>query len=263
MPSTIRTLLALLLAGLLALTLGQVATAHHANPPGPIHAGNTFGWWKGGHVQRWEYETPRLPRYWKKEGRGIVRNQYGMLTLYSKHRGSVSATLDRRGHRYGRWEIRLRHAQFGRGHTRYAVITELVPAGDRDQRCGAKNIALNYYRPFDKAARTYVNTLPDLKFRGLKGLRLDNNRWHTFAVEVTRTHVSWFVDAHVIRTERRAAALSGVPMTVRFTLKGEPGHRMNRTRMQMDWLRYWSLKAPNTKSIRAPRLEKVTNPSAC
>ena len=42
-------------------------------------------------------------------------------------------------------------------------------------------------------------------------MNLGNDRWHTFAVEVTKSHISWFVDAHVINTERRAEALSGGP----------------------------------------------------
>ena len=35
-------------------------------------------------------------------------------------------------------------------------------------------------------------------------------------------------------------------------MQGVDGKRMNQSRMQMDWLRYWSLRKPNTKSTQAP-----------
>jgi hypothetical protein len=94
-------------------------------------------------------------------------------------------------------------------------------------------------------------------------MNLGNDRWHTFAVEVTPSHISWFVDAHVINTERRAEALSGVPLTVRFAMVGEPGQRMNVSRMQMDWLRYHTLRKPNTRSIAAPAPTAGRYDAAC
>ena len=96
--------------GLLALTLSPRRVPRLGRPlhgaPGPIHAGNTFGWYQHG-VFRQEFIGPK-PGFWKKKGRGIVRTQNGMLTLMSTKRGSVSATLDLKGHTYGRWEIRMR-----------------------------------------------------------------------------------------------------------------------------------------------------------
>jgi hypothetical protein len=86
--------------GLLALTLSPVVSPasadHYDGAPGPIHAGNTFGWYQHG-VFRQEFIGPK-PGFWKKKGRGVVRTQNGMLTLMSTKRGSVSATLDLKGH---------------------------------------------------------------------------------------------------------------------------------------------------------------------
>jgi hypothetical protein len=53
-------------------------------------------------------------------------------------------------------------------------------------------------------------------------------------------------------TERRAAARTGAKYKVRFSLVGKRGARMNPGRMQMDWVRYYSLARPNAKSIAAP-----------
>ncbi len=54
-----------------------------------------------------------------------------------------------------------------------------------------------------------------------------------------------------------------MPFAVRYTMQAEPGKRMNESRIQMDWLRYWTLENPNKKSTRAPRPDLRTNPDAC
>ena len=78
MPS-LRSALAAALTGLLMLTLSPAAvtpaaTADHVHgAPGPIHAGNTFGWYQFG-AFRQEF-VGRKPAFWKKSGRGIVRTQ--------------------------------------------------------------------------------------------------------------------------------------------------------------------------------------------
>ena len=248
----------------LALTLAPgPATADHAgDEPGPIHAGNTFGWW-GALVYREEFHGA-LASYWNVGGPGVVQHQNGMLTLNTTDSGSVSATLDRKGAKTGRWEVRLRSRRYATGGENYRVQTELVPANPDQRHCGALSIAMNDYQIGRRATRFHIRNLPDHEFRAhLHGMDLGKDRWHTYAVEVTPRRISWFVDAHVIRSERRDAALSGVPMTVRFTMRAVPGAVMNPSRMQMDWLRHWSLDTPNTKSTKAPRTKRGTYEDAC
>jgi len=191
-----------------------------------------------------------------------VRTQNGMLTIESR-RGTVSATLRHHAHRYGRWEVRLRSRHAGESSNNYRVVTALVPARARAYHCGGQNLALADYRLGRDRVRLYAHTLPDRTFRAAKRLRLRNDQWHTFAVEVTRRHISWFVDAHVISTERRPEAYSGVPLTVRFSLNARPGTPMNRVSMQLDWLRYWSLAKPNDRSIEADAPVQGTYGKAC
>ena len=253
-----RLLLPLLCLGLL-LPVGP-SWAHHADPPGPIHAGNTFGWYPA--AARYEF-VGALGSAWRKRGKGIVRNQNGMLTLETRTQGDLSATLAGSGHATGRWEIRWRARKYGSGYPNYTVRTELIPAGDRKQYCGARNIALESYTLKHPRVKFYINNLPNLAFRAAKGGHYSNNNWHTFAVEVTPKRISWFVDAHVIRSETRPEALSGVPFTVRFSMDARDGQRMNRARMQMDWLRYWTLAKPNDKSVAAPETTLGTYKRAC
>lgn len=258
-PRSLRRSLPLLVCAALLVPVGP-SWAREADVPGPIHAGNTFGWYPA--AARYEFVGP-LGSAWRKSGKGIVRNQNGMLTLETETSGDLSAKLAGAGHATGRWEIRWRARKYGSGFPNYTVRTELVPAGDRKQYCGARNVALESYTLRHPRVKFYINNLPNLAFRAARGGAYSNNNWHTFAVEVTPKRISWFVDAHVISTETRPEALSGVPFTVKFSMDAPTGQRMNRARMQLDWLRYWTLAKPNTKSVAAPAPVKGTYLKAC
>lgn len=259
---------AALVAGALAATLvsasGPAEAGHTRGAPGPVHAGNTFGWYgNGGLVYDETFVGPLNRKRWHVEGPGVVRTQHGMLTLNTASKGTVSAQMTIPGRAYGRWETRLRQRQYGQKHTPYRVLTELVPVTKAGEGCGEQNIALNKFTMGDNKLNFYIRTRPDNLFQASMRRGFGQDQWHTFAVEVTRKRISWFVDAHVIRTETRPEALSGRKFQVRFTMLAEPGKRMNKARMQMDWLRYWSLKAPNERSTRAPLTEKTTYTQAC
>jgi len=262
MPSNTRRRLAVLLVAVALLLPAAPSWSREAAIPGPIHAGNTFGWYPT--AWRDEFVGP-LKSVWDKRGSGVVKTKNGMLTLRGRGR-TVSATLGMAGHDTGRWEIRWKSKQYAAGRAPYTVRTELVPAGDRPQYCGARNIALESYTHGHKRAKFYIHNLPNAAFTAAKGptyAGFGGDHWHTFAVEVTPAHISWFVDARVISTERRPEAYSGVPLTVRFSLVARRGVPMNRASMQMDWLRYWTLAKPNDKSINAPEPTVGTYAKAC
>ena len=245
----------------LALALAAPATnAHHARPPGPVNAQTTYDWGKP--LWQDDFVGPRKA-IWRVAGPGSVRNQHGMLTLNTARAGTVSATLRGTGHEKGRWEIRLRSRQYSNDHASYKVRTELVPAAKRPQNCGARNVALNSYTLGGNRAHHYIRSMPNRQFTSHTGVNLGRDRWHTFAVELTGKRISWFVDGHVLTTERRPAAMSDVPYTVRFTMLAQPGRRMNQSRMQMDWLRYFTLRKPNSRSVDAPQPRTGTYADAC
>jgi hypothetical protein len=141
------------------------------------------------------------------------------------------------------------------------VLWELVPAGDR--KCGSKNLEISGYRFGDRRAKMLLYTPSGATFGASKRRDLRDNVWHTYAVEVTRSHISWFVDTKVVRTERRDAALTGTKYQLRFRLQAVKGKRMNPARMQMDWVRYYTLERPNAKSIKAPRLDRGSFRPGC
>ncbi len=248
---------AALAAVLGAVPMSTPAQADHAGAePGRINAASTYGWWNKVVAWREEFEAPytgQMGPQWQASGPGQVWHQNGMLTLNATRSGSLTATLARPGDAVGRWETRLRSRQYGRGNARYRVLAELVPAAGFEDHCGASNIGLASYVPNGRAAGVYARALPNVAYKGSKpGMDLGSDRWHTYAVEVTPDRVSWFIDAHVVFTERADPALSGVPLTVRFTMEAKPGRTMNVSRMQMDWVRHFSLAAPDALPVEAP-----------
>jgi beta-glucanase (GH16 family) len=229
-------------------------------PPNPTNAGKIFRW---GNKQWGDEFKTALASTWQVSRPGLVRNQHGMLTLDTAGTGAtVYATYTGHNRTYGRWEARVRGRQYGTGGQPYTVHWELVPSS-QPYHCGAGNLTLSQFTLGKNTAEMHVRNLPGADFSASRWMYLSDNEFHTFAVEVTPDHVSWFVDTKVIRTERRPAALAGVPLMPRFRVQGVDGAKMNRGRMQMDWMRYYTLARKNAKPITAPQLTQSTNTSAC
>jgi hypothetical protein len=245
------------LAVLLPLS-GSLPTAS-ASERHPTNAAKVFRW---GNASVKDEFHGRMAKRWKVNQPGLVRNQHGMLTLDStRKRGTVTATLTGSPRRYGRWEARVRGRQYGGPGTAFHAIWELVPS--HRTHCGARAIVLSDYALNGKRSRMHVRTLPHHDFTAAKPMALRDNQFHTYAIEVTRTHVSWFVDTKVIRTERRPQARSGAAYNVRFRLQATPGASMRQGRMQMDWVRYYTLERKNAKSIQAPAMRHTSYSRAC
>jgi hypothetical protein len=224
----------------------------------PTNAAKIFRW---GDAQ-WndEFIGPMKPM-WSINRRSLVRNQNGMLTINATATsGTVSATVFGHARRYGRWEARVRAEQYSTGARPYRVVWELVPTSG--YHCGARSIVLAQYALGTRRARMHLRKA-GRQFTAGKVLNLRPGPFHTYAVEVTRTHISWFVDTRVLRTERRSTARTGARYAVRFRLVGASGARMNPGRMQMDWMRHYSLARPNARSIRAPQARLERYAGAC
>lgn len=261
-----------LFTGLFAPTLPSAQAYACGRPSGCtsfelVHAGATYGWYPA--AQRYEFIGGRkAPKVWHKAGRGKLYQQNGMLTLVAPkgRAGTVRTVWTGAGYRQGRWEVRMRTDRETRGNTDYRVVMSLVPESKAQRHCGAQDIDFLDYSP--KLARTAnfnIHTLPDRRFYAKQSLSrpVGGDQWHEFAVEVTQTHISWFIDAHVVRTERRPAALSGAKYTMQAALVADPGHAMNKTRLQLDWARYWTMKKKSKKSIKAPATTLKQYPAAC
>ncbi|HEY3529687.1 MAG TPA: glycoside hydrolase family 16 protein [Nocardioides sp.] len=228
----------------------------------PTNAAAVFRWGKPAWDQ--EFEVGSLGNNWKSNHPGLIYQVNGMLTLdASKGPANVTAYPSDQAARVGRWEarVRAREPQKGTG-AHYRYTWELVPASG-DDSCGANRIVLGTYSPGDTRVRGSVNTLPDHRFTYARKRDLRSLAWHTYAVEITKRHISWFVDTKVIRTERRRAALSGIRYRPQFVMQSVPGATMRPSFMQMDWVRYYTLKRPNAHSIDAPQMHLTTVTPRC
>lgn len=242
----------------LAPLAGSAPTAS-ASDRHPTNAAKVFRW---GNASVKDEFHGQLAKRWQVNKRRHVRNQHGMLTLDTSRRsGTVVATLTGSPRRYGRWEARVRSRSYGRTGTPFRAIWELAPS--RKRHCGARGIVLSDHRINATRARMHVRSLPNHDYTASKRMHLRGNEFHTYAVEVTRHHVSWFVDTKVIRTERRPRARTGAAYNIRFRLQSARGATMRTGRMQMDWVRYYTLERENAKSIAAPRMHRTRYAGAC
>jgi hypothetical protein len=260
-----------LVAAALVATVLQSPQQLHARPSfvrgcigycqHPTNAAKVFRW--GREAWRQEFETGHLSRHWRSNHRRQIGQQSGMLTIESgKHTGSISVWPDNQAATVGRWEARVRAYERSRSGTRYRFIWELVPA-NRDDSCGANAVVLASYSPGDRRVHGHVRTLPDNSFDYSRARDLRSRAWHTYAVEITKRHISWFVDTRVIRTETRPAALSGVKYRPQFVMRAAPHRQMRPSWLQADWVRYYTLSRHNAKSIAAPRMHRSTFRHGC
>jgi hypothetical protein len=228
----------------------------------PTNAAKVFRWG----LEAWEEEAEgSLDQRWRSNHPGLVTSRVGMLTIEAKPNTAL-VRVRPAGMRaaYGRWEARVRAVELETSNETFQFNWELVPARKGEYHCGARSIVMASYRPDDDTvARGAVRGLDNTEFTFSRDVDLRSRAWHTYAVEVTEDHISWFVDTKVIHTERRAAALTGVTFKPRFRIEGDPDATMNHSRMQMDWVRYYDLHRPNAQSIDAPAMEQGTYADAC
>jgi hypothetical protein len=225
----------------------------------PTNAAKIFRW--GNASVKDEFHGPLSPRWAvSASGRGLVRNQHGMLTLNTTATsGTVTATLVGGDRQYGRWEARVRSRQFTTGAAAYTVNWELVPtSGDR---C-ARTISLAQYPIGSSTARVHVRN-GGQDFTAATTLDLGKDVFHTYAVEVAPDHVSWFVDTRVVMTERRDQARSGATYRVQLRMQAPAGAVTNRSRMQLDWVRYYTLDRRSAKPIEAPQALATAYDGTC
>jgi len=229
----------------------------------PTNAAAVFKW--GAIAWRQEFETGTLGTDWQTNGQGVIGQQNGMLTIQAAaDTGTVEVWPDDAGAAAttGRWEARVRAYERSGTGTQYRFTWELVPVSG-DDSCGANRVVLGSFVPGDKRVRGSVNTLPDSSFHFSRTRDLRSRAWHTYAVEIAKDHVSWFVDTKVMRTETRPAALAGVNYRPELVMEAVPGAVMRPSWFQADWVRYYTLNRPDAKSITAPAMRESTYTGGC
>ncbi|MGZ5404793.1 MAG: hypothetical protein ACXWDL_09100 [Nocardioides sp.] len=198
----------------------------------PAHRGsNVNGWWLD-----------------SSDGGGRVGKHNGGLMLDSKRDngpgagdfGTTSATLRGLPLKYGRWETRLRIQSDESSARDYRVLVQLVPDNLANEDCGARTITVAQVAPHTNEVVVGVNAVNKKWTRTVPNVTI-NNQAIAFAVEVSRSHITWFLEGEPVATVKSRAAVSDVPLTLRMSMAGNGQQEMNHTRVISDWERGFTM----------------------
>jgi hypothetical protein len=244
----IRALLATALAAALAFLLGP-----HVDPlddaSAATAAGDAWGWGRAAEVGDWEMgESTAGWKSWA-DGTGRAAIYYGQIAVHSgpagyrrTARGSVAVTKDGAGHTRGRWEIKVKAKEWETATDHYAMRIELVPAGTLPTACGDSTITLARWTGLSSPTTVGIRVGATRWTRTVS--LANNNNFHTFAVELTDTLLTWFVDGKPVArltSSQAPEAFGTAGLVPRFVLGGKSGVPMTHTRMEADWVRWFTL----------------------
>jgi hypothetical protein len=223
----------------------------------PMTASQRFAWFPSVFDFAWEHgqslSSPpargtRIQGSWAdfSNGSGRVQKYNGGLALDSKRYtgagpgdfGTTRATLQGNAMTHGRWELsmRIRNA-FERGGRAYEVLAELVPADPADYDCGRHNITVASISPFTQQVRFGVRSPRHTWTGSARAAYTPLSNAYTVAVEVSQRHLTWFLNGAPVGSVSSAAAVPGVPMTLRLSLEGRRRAEMDQTGLISDWQR--------------------------
>jgi len=216
-----------------------------------------FGWEYGESLTSLPSKGTVLKGRWidASTGSGRAVHYNGGLLLDSRwgantgpgDRGDAWVTLRGNPMTYGRWEVRLRPWATETAAEDYTIRAELIPDDRSQYHCGARNLTLVEVDVHKTVAHYGVRAIADRRqWTGRKTDLAINQTPHAFAVQVTKSHITWFIDGRPVGTVRDDDAISGVPLTMRLTMDGEGKQEMNRTRAIWDWQRGFSLEHGQT-----------------
>ncbi|MDO7869518.1 family 16 glycosylhydrolase [Nocardioides jiangxiensis] len=254
-------------------TLAATALAPLLSPLGgasaATSAGAAFGW--GGASEVWDWERGESTTGWRDvaDGTGRVGIYYGQLGLdsgpasySSTASGDVLAWLDGNAHSRGRWEFRMKSKQWATA-TPYQVRLELVPAGTPASSCGTTAVTLASWNGYTSSTPTRLGVRNGTSRWTLAPFTLNQaNVFHTYAVEIKDTAITWFVDAKAVgrlTSTQAPGAFSTTALVPRLVLDGPAGTAMTHTRATTDWDRYFTLaRAGATIPTTTPSLTATT-----
>lgn len=206
------------------------------------------------------------------DGSGRVAHYNGGMALSSHvsefpgqgDLGTTTATLEGNAMTYGRWEFRRRIDVFENAGADYRVKIDLVPALEQDARCGLNVINVADVSFDSDWARIGVSSARAQKaWSGTRRIPRLGDGAHTFGVEVTPRHITWFLDGESLATVKRRKAVPRVPLTPQLSLVGTEDTEMRRTRVLYDWQRGWPLNKQAKASERGPRIKASAVKSRC
>lgn len=161
--------------------------------------------------------------------------------------GSSSLTLSGQPASRGRWEVRERSFVYESSARPYDFLIELVPADPAGYDCGAHNVTIARVSPSNDQVTVGVNAGATAWARTFSGYR-QNGANYAFAVEVTGSRITWFINGRSVASVGASQAIPQVPLTMRMTLAGPGTVERNKSVVKVDWVRHYDL----TRGTRAP-----------
>lgn len=233
-----------------------------------------FAWEEGESLTSPPYRGTKRKGKWidRSDGSGRVAHYNGGMGLGSNvsefpgdgDHGSTSATLKGNALKYGRWEFRRRIDVFENVGPDYRIKIELVPAKAKQDHCGANTITVADVSYNSGSAKLGVNSYRAKKsWSGSKKIPKLGDGPHSFGIEVTRDHITWFLDGNSLATVKNRKVSPGVPLTPRLSLVGQQQNEMRRTRVLYDWQRGWPLNKQAQKAKRGSGLKARKLKGAC
>ena len=198
----------------------------------PSRGTDRVGWW-----QDWADGTGRAAKH---NGGLMLDSQRQNKDGYGASIGTTMATLQGNPMRYGRWEVRLRMKSTETAHRDLRAHVELVPEGT-DPGCHAEGITIAAASPHVRGVEIGVRNAQGDSWKRTEPDVSVNGTSHAVAVEVTRKHVSWFLEGQLIGTVTARRAIPDQPMTLRVSLEGHGQEQVDRTQAIFDWMRGYSL----------------------
>ncbi|WP_157647045.1 glycoside hydrolase family 16 protein [Actinomycetospora chiangmaiensis] len=164
---------------------------------------------------------------------------------------TAGMSLSHHDAQYGRWEARVRAIQQPGVQGRpYHVVVALIPVGisyDQGQHdidfaeTDIANGSVNLFVHYPKEKQDYV------------AIPLDLTQWHTFAIEVTPSHLTWYVDGVPRATDTTKDAVPESPMAFNVQLDANQPNGYIPGEVQLDWARYYPLPATDVPVVPAPK----------
>lgn len=259
----------------------KTSTAGSLARSGGSSAGQAHGWSPALWDFTWEYGesltskpgrgTDRRGRWLDtSNGSGRASKHNGGLMLDSQREfdgrgdfGTTSVTMAGNPMKYGRWEAKMRLKLNERNARNYRAVIELVPARRAAYHCGAQNITVADVRLNGSTVTVGAKALRgDRRWTRSTRLSAPQSSANSFAVEVAKGHISWFMGGKVIATLKSKAAVSDVPMTLRMSLVGDGRSEMNKTQFISDWQRGYSIDR-GRQVLGGPGLKRGTHNGGC
>lgn len=209
-----------------------------------------FAWTHGEDLDSRPSRGSKLQGSWVEtsDGTGRAAAYNGGLVLQSKleHKGrgdlgTTTATMRGNALRTGRWEFRVQGREFERSGKPYRFRLELVPEGSAVTTCVPEGIVVGAFtlgkRGMEVGVRHQAGGAQWQ--RKVTGVGL-GERPMNVGVEVSKKHVTWFVEGRPVATLKDGRAHLGTPLVPRLSMIGQQ-REMTGSQIDSDWQRAWPM----------------------